>query len=650
MPLQATSGAASYDSFGGGVPVVPQYIEDVFSTYLYTGTGSAITVTNGINLSANGGMVWLKNRNSTDTHQITDTARGVNRQIDSTSSSPQTTLSSIITAFNTTGFTLGTDAITNTSSNTYASWTWREKSNFFDVVTYTGTGANRTISHNLGSTPGCIIVKRTDGTNSDWFVYHRSLTSAAYRIRLNSTGIETSVPTAWNSTAPTSTVFSLGTATEVNANGGTYVAYLFAHNAGGFGLTGTDNVISCGTFTTDASGTATVNLGYEPQWVLTKMTSAANGWELVDNMRGMFSNTTNGLAPNTTAAETNSVSTVLPTSTGFSFATSASVYTFIYIAIRRGPMKVPTTGASVFSPIASSASAGTQLTTDFPVDLQIATLTGAVESRRTYDRLRGVSTTTTSESTQRLSTNTSDAVVGDTTMSRYWNNTGFQMPTNNGGTSSIFWNLKRAPNFFDAVYFTGTNATNAITHNLKVVPELIICKSNSAIGDWYAMTSFGASTYLNGYVNSTTALTSRSYASNTEITTQPTSTTFTLGTGGPNAAGTTYISYLFATCAGVSKVGSYTGTGALQTVNCGFTSGARFILIKRTDATGGWYVYDSARGISSGSDPYLFLNTSAAQTTSTNYVDTDTTGFKVTAAASTTINVSGGTYLFFAIA
>jgi hypothetical protein len=117
-----------------------------------------------------------------------------------------------------------------------------------------------------------------------------------------------------------------------------------------------------------------------------------------------------------------------------------------------------------------------------------------------------------------------------------------------------------------------------------------------------------------------------------------------------NTGSPTYVAYLFATVSGVSKVGSYTGTGALQTVNCGFSSGARFVLIKRADSSGDWYLYDSAQGISSGNDPYLALNSINAQVTNTNYVDTDTTGFKVTAAAPAGLNANGGTYIFLAIA
>ena len=141
----------------------------------------------------------------------------------------------------------------------------------------------------------------------------------------------------------------------------------------------------------------------------------------------------------------------------------------------------------------------------------------------------------------------------------------------------------------------------------------------------------------------------------------PTSTTFGIGTAAPNEgyinkSGNTYINYLFATLPGISKVGSYSGTGNAINVDCGFTNGARFILIKRTDTeiqgTGGtnWYVWDTARGIVSGNDPYLLLNSTAAQVTNTDYVDPLSTGFTVTASGATGLNVSGGTYMFLAIA
>jgi hypothetical protein len=164
MPLQATSGAASYDAFGGGVPVVPNYIEDVFSTYLYTGNGTTQTITNGIDLSTNGGLVWLKYRSGSAGsiyHHLYDSARGKSgnasyNYIYSNESGPQGTGAYGPTSFNTNGFTL--NDYLNESSIPYVSWTWRKQPKFFDVVTWTGTGSNRTISHSLGSVPACMIV------------------------------------------------------------------------------------------------------------------------------------------------------------------------------------------------------------------------------------------------------------------------------------------------------------------------------------------------------------------------------------------------------------------------------------------------------------------------------------------------------------
>jgi hypothetical protein len=133
--------------------------------------------------------------------------------------------------------------------------------------------------------------------------------------------------------------------------------------------------------------------------------------------------------------------------------------------------------------------------------------------------------------------------------------------------------------------------------------------------------------------------------------TSPAAYVFTVGNDQDvNTSGWTYIAYLFATLAGVSKVGSYTGTGTTLSIDCGFTAGARFVLIKRTDSTGDWYVWDTARGIVSGDDPYLLLNSTAAEVTNTDYIDPLSSGFQISSTAPAAINASGGTYIFLAIA
>lgn len=633
--------------------VLVNYIENVFSTYLYTGTGATQTITNGIDLSTKGGLVWIKNRSGVTGHRFTDTARGVTKSLESNSVAAEATEATGLTAFNGTGFTIGADADYNTSSSTYVAWTFEEQANFFDVVTYTGTGTNRTIAHNLGSIPGCIIVKRTD-TTGNWQVYHNSLSSATNSIQLNLSNAQASAPTVWNSTAPTNSVFSVGTDTTVNASGGTYVAYIFAHNAGGFGLTGTDNVISCGSFYAVQSGSdVPVNLGFEPQFVLLKNIDASDDWRMYDSMRGMpISPESLLLRPNQSAAEfINAPAQCYATSTGFVWAASTGLGATgnqIYIAIRKGPMKIPTTGTSVFGFNARTGT-GVNATVTGSAGVSDAMLIknrGAAVADLFASRLTGtgylVTSTTAAEVAAGITIlqanpwDVMDGVKVGTTSTI----------TNASANTYINYLFDRAPGFMDVVCYTGTGSATTQTHNLGAVPEFIIVKRRNTINAWAVYANNNNTNYL---VLNTTAATVNSGAfwNNTS----PTNTVFTVGTNAAvNALASTYVAYLFATCPGVSKVGSYTGTGTTLQIDCGFTGGSRFILIKRIDSTGSWYYWDSARGIVAGNDPYSLLNSAAAEVTSTDYVDPISSGFEISSTAPAEINAVGGTYIFLAIA
>ena len=631
------------------------YIEDVFSTWLYKGNGSTQSIDNGINLSGKGGLTWIKSRSAAD-HALYDTTRGATFELVSNLTDAQTTQSTGLTAFNSNGFSLGALAKLNTNNVGYASWTFREQPKFFDIVTYTGNGVSgRTIPHNLGSVPGVIIVKSTSNATI-WAGYHRSL-GATQLIRLNTTDAATTNSTIWNNTEPTSTVFSVGNSQGTNQDTLTYVAYLFAHNAGGFGLTGTDNVVSCGTFT---GPNQTVALGYEPQWILYKDTATAGtSWQIIDNIRGMSLTDSARLFPNSSGAELTGSQWITPTATGFITGASFAAATFIYIAIRR-PMRTPTLGTSVFSVDTTTADSAITSTLN-QVDMGWFKDRTTVANWFVADRLRGF---TSAYYTPTLYTNLTNAeatpTTGDTltafgpTTTGVTNGVLYAGGAGVAGNYPLLYSFKRAPGFFDEVCYTGTGTTNNVTHNLTITPELIIAKRRSTTAqDWcVAVTapSLGA-----GYFRTLTL--NASDASSTNGNNKATNTTFDANviynasssvTANVNTA--TYVAYLFVTLKGVSKVGTYTGTAALQTVACGFTSGARFVLIKRTDSTGDWYVWDSTRGISSGTDPYLLLNSTAAEVTANNYVDTDSTGFKVTAAAPAALNASGGTYIFLAIA
>jgi hypothetical protein len=621
------------------------FIENLFSTWLYTGTGSAQTITNGIDFSAKGGLLWLKARNDTRNNWLYDTTRSIANGLRSDSTAAATSTPDALTAFNSNGFSIGTSGNINTSGNTLVSWSFRKQAKFFDVVTYTGTGVARTVAHNLGSTPGCIIVKCTSA-GTFWPVYHRS-TGATKVGLLNTDGSISASSPYWNDTEPTSSVFTVGIAGAVNDSGQTYVAYLFAHDAGGFGLTGTENVISCGSYTgTGAAGNA-ITLGYEPQWLLVKNTASGQEWGMFDIMRGLRNGGGDGspsdaqLFTNTSGAESSSIY-FAPTATGFfcedaSTRYNASSNTYVYIAIRRGPMKVPTSATSVFLP--TTQTAGTNISVGFPADLWIGNNTDGDGSGNNH-----VFATRLQNQAWLRSPRTDAETAATNTI--FWDlQNSFKNNQFGGGRAEYL--LARAPGFMDVVCYTGTGSNATFSHNLTVAPEMMIVKRRDTGGTYWTIYHASLGNTQRIFLNTNDIAETATVWNNTT----PTTSVFSVGTSSAvNASGGTYMNYLFSSLAGISKVGSYTGTGALLTVNCGFTSGARFVLIKSSNNYTDWFAYDSARGITSGNDPYYLLNTDAAQVTNTNYVDTTAVGFQVTAAAPAGLNASGGTYIFLAIA
>jgi hypothetical protein len=608
------------------------WIEECFQTHLYTGTDATQTITNGIDLAGKGGLVWTKTRSDSGSNWVTDSARG-NFRLNTNATSAQSTTGSV--TFNSNGFTVDS---TFAGLFTYASWTFRKQKKFFDVVTYTGDdNSNHVIPHNLGSVPGCIIVKQTSGAGA-WFVRHRSVTNIG---RLNLTNSFDLSQVLMYPNLVTDTSFAVNY--ELNTAGKTYVAYLFAHDAGGFGLTGTDNVISCGSFTT-SSYYATVNLGYEPQWILYKRTdSTVDGdWQIADNMRGLLATANSpfqGLQPNLSAAES-STGNIQITSTGFVFG-GAAASPYIYIAIRRGPMKVPTDATKVFSP--NVFTTNNTITTNFPVDLSILKLNKASTSaNQFYDRLRGAYQQIFSNSTAAEATNGASPLFD--------NNTGTVINAFTAGLDSIGYSLKRAPSTFDEVCYTGNGGSNTLTHNLGVAPELIIFKSRSASENWVVLADFGPIYYRRGYLDLTNSAPQMGYGG-ALLDSKPTATSISLlGGTGTNSNATTYVAYLFATCPNVSKVGTFTGNGSTQAIACGFTGGARFVMIKAVSTTGNWLIFDTARGMNTSTDPWLALNSTAAESSTTGACTTTTGGFTVDESKLTGVNTNGVSYIFLSYA
>ncbi len=625
------------------------YVDDVFSTFLYDGTGSALTITNGIDLSGEGGLVWAKSRSSRN-HILSDTERGTGKVLFSNSSSAEDADATTITSYNSNGFTMGGSALKmNTSGEKFCSWTFRKAPGFFDVVTYTGNGtAGRTVSHNLGSVPGCIIVKNLSASEY-WEVYHRGIDSTApenYRINLDRSAARSDSSTQWNDTAPTSTEFTLGTNDAVNKNNDSYVAYIFAHDDQSFGDDGDEAIIKCGSYA--GSGNAqTISLGFEPQWVLLKSTTGSYNWIMLDMMRGWSDDSANALVANDTNAE-DDISSLLntrPASNGFTLSSNYSFINesgenYIYIAIRR-PHKPPEAGTEVFKPELLTSYTQTS-TPGFALDWAWQR-----SVRNTSDNSFFIGSRLTGNG-KYLNTFTNNA-EGSFTSWKFDAPTGkFSQTLTTGSTSGgIQYFFKRAPGFFDVVAYTGTGSAKTESHNLGVVPEMIWVKDRDSSSFWAVYSSaLGATKYLELSSNSAAGTSIATWNNTT-----PTSSVFTVNSAGSvNTSSNQYIAYLFATLSGISKVGSYAGTGSNIDVDCGFTAGARFVFIKRSDSSGDWYVWDSARGIVAGNDPYVLVNSAAAEVTNTDYIDPLNAGFTVTSSAPAALNTSGGTYLFLAIA
>jgi hypothetical protein len=568
-------------------------------------------------------MVWTKRRDGVLDHFLSDTVRGAVNLL-SPNATSASSVGTRIESFTPTGFT-GTD----NAGGSFVSWTFKKAPKFFDVVTFTGIG---TFNHSLGSVPGMIIFKRTDGLEN-WQVYHKDTSNGV--LYLNTTGAYSAVGSI---TTATSTTF---TSTAFASAGWNYVAYLFAHDTSANGL------IQCGSFTTDASGNATVSLGWEPQYLLYKTSSTTGNWQISDTARGFtVGNTSINLNPNTTAAEA-AAYMFGPTATGFGNTATgqfAASTTYIYMAIRR-PNKPPTLGTQVYKAIDRTGTSAVATVTGvgFAPDALLCCIRSAAGGNVLATMLVGSGRSLFTPSTAAEQADAAGITAfgpdgvsfgADGTWTRF-----------NWSYSYVNHFFKRAPGVFDVVCYTGTgSAIPTIPHGLGVVPELMIVKRR-ALNDWVVYAApLGNTQYL--YLESTNGQQTGAFWNNTT----PTTTSFSVG-GGSLSNTDGYVVYLFATKAGISKVGSYTGDGTTgQTVNCGFTTGARFILIKRTNTTGDWYVWNSVRGIVAGNDPHLSLNTALTEVATDDSIDPDTSGFIVNQIAATDVNVTSATYIYLAFA
>jgi len=329
--------------------------DDYFNTVLYTGNGNASShAITGVGFQPD--FVWIKARSQAYEHNLLDAVRGPTKLLFSSLTNAEATTVNF-NSFDSDGFNVdaeGGSSGFNQNGTTYVAWNWKangagstntagsitstvsvNQTSGFSIVTYTGTGSAATVGHGLGVAPRMILVKVRTGGTVGWVVYHAS-TGASQFLVLNNTDAASGSFQQWNSTAPTSTVFSLsGGGANSNASGLTYVAYCFAQIPGysAFGSI-TGNGSADGPF---------AYLGFRPAFVMLKRTDSTGNWTILDLKREGYNVDNDPLFPNLSNAEgTTDLADLL--SNGFKLrSTDASVNasggTYVFAAFSSNPFK-----------------------------------------------------------------------------------------------------------------------------------------------------------------------------------------------------------------------------------------------------------------------------------------------------------------------
>jgi len=316
------------------MPVINKPIE-YFSVATWNGSGSATAT---IEFGMQPDLVVIKPRNNVAANAnawvVVDSTRGTSARLSFNSTAPEWTESNNVISFNSTGITVGdSHNVNKNTTSQYVGYGWKKgATQGFDIVTYTGTGSARTVAHSLGVAPSMMIMKRRDNVGA-WFVYHASQGATKYMTIDTAAAVTSS--TAWNNTAPTSSVFTVGTDNNVNGTGGTYVAYLFSEVAG-FSRFGsyTGNNSTDGPF---------VYCGFLPRFIMIKRTDTTSNWIIKDTARSAYNAGLQTLYPNLSNAEA-AGETYDVTANGFKLRSAsteinASGGTYIFMAFAETPFK-----------------------------------------------------------------------------------------------------------------------------------------------------------------------------------------------------------------------------------------------------------------------------------------------------------------------
>jgi hypothetical protein len=645
----------------------------------YDGTASNVTYEYGLNFTPD--FIWIKERTSTSNNVTFDSTRGIQEQLYITTAAQSTNTSTVL-SFDSGGFSLGIGTAVNETGQDYVGWCLKanggttssntdgtitstvqaNQDSGFSIVKYTGTGSAATVGHGLSSSPEMVIVKNLSSGSTNWWTWHKDLGGGDKYVALDSSSGVQTASTIWNSTSPTSSVFSVGTDSGANGSGTDVIAYCF-HSV--------DSFSKIGSYVGNGSENGPiVETGFEPAFLMTKQTDDTSNWVIVDNKRSTTNPRDKGLRPNTSDSESTVSNNLVVDflSNGFQLkqtsGSNANNGNFIYIAFAADPDTEAPTVAKSFNTITYDGTGvdGLAITgVGFKPSMVWIKNRDSVRDHNLADIVQGVSkeitpNTTEAQENRSVTSFDSDGFTLDNASGNYNDSssnyvswiwaTDDNEPTINteGSIDSIV--SANANAGFSIVKWTANGSDVNIGHGLSAAPELIIMKnisSGTSSDNWVVGNSESGWTKAM-HLDLTNADNASDFYWND---TAPTSTVFTAGAGAGvyQRSGDDFIAYCFHSVSGYSKISSYQGNGSTQSIT-GLGFQPDWLMIKRATggSSNGWVICDSVRGVGIN----LRADTSGAEADESAYTTSfDSDGFTLAQAGGNT-NVSGSTYIYMA--
>jgi len=675
-----------------------------FNTVLYTGNNSTQSIT-GVGFQPD--FVWIKARNNgSNNHALTDSIRGTGsgNGLSSNTTGVEGEYSAAygyLSAFGTDGFTVQAGSTSsnfvNSSSANYVAWCFKaggaattiaantvgntiasdvsvNNTLGFSIAKYAGNGiSGATYAHGLDATPELVLNKVTD-YNQAWWAFTPTLGANKF-MQLNTIAATTTDSDYYYSVS--SSLFTLngpGNPPALNQSGKNYITYNFTSKPG---------FSKVGSYTGNANASGPiVDLGFEPAFLMIKNSSSTESggaaWLMYDNKRSTSNPRDRRLYANTSSAEAqNNNYDINFLTNGFQITSYSSNYgynnsgeTYLYLAFAADPSTTTPSLANSFDIQTYAGNAGTQSITGtgFKPDIIWGKTRNAAQGGFIVDSVRGRNNSILPYSNNQDNANSSAAndlvsfdsdgftlgPVQQTFFNSAYNQVawlwkaGGLASINTDGTITSLVSANQAAGF-SVVKYTGNSTVGAtIAHGLGAKPELFFIKNLTATSgsrDWIAWCNED-NTKL-GYLNYTDAFDSSRYSWALNST-QPTSTTITFSNDTSTNSSFSYIAYCFRSIPGYSKVGSYTGTGVLNTIATGFEPS--WVIIKRTSGTGGWLIFDNKRNTSNPRNNRIEADTNQAEQTgsTSKFVNFNSTNLQI-GGNNGELNASGDTYIYLAI-